>query len=134
MTELIALEQKGAKLENNNIISHISDIIKALANEKMFSLKHHQTFAENLAPLFKYLGHKEQNNFGGSLLETLSSIMEHSHKVAHPIMAIIKLLPDLFEGNKQKMGLLFKFMNQLLAYGQEKIKNMPEALDLVTIG
>ena len=107
-------------------------VINEVAKQRDFILENHQNFAETLAPLFKYLetGLLDED----ALLESLNSLMEHTREVSTPIFNFAEIvLPIMFDKKKDELGVLFKFLNQLLVYGTIQMRNTPRALDPVNI-
>ena len=121
------LQEKSA---NKLMTLRSLSVINEVAKQRDFVLENHQILAETLVSLFKYLEPSQVDE--DELFVSLYYLMEYTREVSTPIFKFAEIvLPIMFDKHKDELGVLFKFLNQLLVDVRVQMRNTPRALDQV---
>lgn len=119
------------KEKSTMFITKCWNIIRTIGETKIFFPAIQDNLEQALLPLFKYMEQPELIEFDDDIVHIMNSMMMYSHRVSDVTWILVQTFPKIFVKYDKMLGLLFQSLNLIMVYGNEKLANYPNMLDMV---
>ena len=132
MVQRILIENKKLYTNKNILESCLNNVL--LICEDEYVLEHFlQEIINNISNLTKLLYNEKTSDSKETVLSIFYRIIEEKKDIPNFIINDFKMIPTIFENNKNSFNNLFQIINQILIYGKKYIETNLNDLETVNI-